>query len=152
MLTCGILIYGGASLFVVGFAVYPIAALFRETDAPKRLIPGAIALGALTFTTTAGTGSEVTRFTIITDEASDEKMLCAGIGFMPLAALIDYDLTLSLPARTTADTGIDAFTHAIEAYVSRKANPYSDSQAIAAMRLIGPTPTATAATGQRARR
>jgi len=88
--------------------------------------------------TTAGTGSEVTRFTIITDEASDEKLLCAGIGFMPQAALIDYELTLSLPARTTADTGIDALTHAIEAYVSRKANPFSDSQALAAMRLIGP--------------
>lgn len=88
--------------------------------------------------TTAGTGSEVTRFTIITDEQSDEKMLCVGLGFMPVAALVDYQLTLSLPARTTADTGIDALTHAIEAYVSRKANPYSDTQALAAMRLIGP--------------
>ncbi len=88
--------------------------------------------------TTAGTGSEVTRFTIITDESNDEKLLCAGIGFMPVAALIDFNLTLSLPPRTTADTGIDALTHAIEAYVSRKANPYSDSQALAAMRLIGP--------------
>ncbi|WP_236184698.1 iron-containing alcohol dehydrogenase [Pseudomonas protegens] len=88
--------------------------------------------------TTAGTGSEVTRFTIITDEQNDEKMLCVGIGFMPVAALVDYTLTLSLPARVTADTGIDALTHAIEAYVSLKANLYSDSQALAAMRLIGP--------------
>lgn len=88
--------------------------------------------------TTAGTGSEVTRFTIITDESTDEKMLCAGVGFMPIAALVDFSLTLSLPARTTADTGIDALTHAMEAYVSKKANAYSDSQALAAMRLIGP--------------
>jgi len=88
--------------------------------------------------TTAGTGSEVTRFTIITDETTDEKMLCVGVGFMPIAALVDFSLTLSLPARTTADTGIDALTHAMEAYVSKKANAYSDSQAIAAMRLIGP--------------
>src|SRR5476651_681272 len=88
--------------------------------------------------TTAGTGSEVTRFTIITDETTDEKLLCAGVGFMPVAALIDYKLTLSLPARTTADTGIDALTHAIEAYVSRRANPYSDSQALAAMGYLGP--------------
>lgn len=87
--------------------------------------------------TTAGTGSEVTRFTIITDETNDEKMLCVGMGFMPVAALIDYRLTLSLPQRITADTGIDALTHAMEAYVSRKANPYSDTQALAAMRLIG---------------
>ncbi|WP_027965719.1 iron-containing alcohol dehydrogenase [Halomonas halocynthiae] len=88
--------------------------------------------------TTAGTGSEATRFTIITDEISDEKMLCVGMGFMPVAALIDYRLTLSLPPRTTADTGIDALTHAMEAYVSKKRNPYSDSQALSAMQLIGP--------------
>lgn len=88
--------------------------------------------------TTAGTGSETTRFTIITDESSDEKMLCSGIAFMPTVALVDYELTLSLPPRTTADTGIDALTHAMEAYVSKKASPYSDSQAIAAMRLLGP--------------
>jgi alcohol dehydrogenase len=88
--------------------------------------------------TTAGTGSEVTKFTIITDETNDEKMLCVGIGFMPVAALVDYQLTMSLPPRTTADTGIDALTHAMEAYVSKKANAYSDSQAIAAIKLIGP--------------
>ncbi|MDI3323880.1 iron-containing alcohol dehydrogenase [Pontibacterium granulatum] len=88
--------------------------------------------------TTAGTGSEVTRFTIITDETTDEKMLCVGVGFMPVAALVDYTLTLSLPARISADTGIDALTHAMEAYVSQKANHYSDSQALAAMKLIGP--------------
>ena len=88
--------------------------------------------------TTAGTGSEVTKFTIITDETSDEKMLCVGIGFMPVAALVDYQLTMSLPARITADTGIDALTHAMEAYVSKRANAYSDSQAIAAIKLIGP--------------
>ena len=88
--------------------------------------------------TTAGTGSEATRVTIITDETNDEKMLCVGIGFMPTAALVDYELTLSLPARTTADTGIDALTHAMEAYVSKKASPYSDTQSIAAMKLLAP--------------
>jgi alcohol dehydrogenase class IV len=88
--------------------------------------------------TTAGTGSEVTRVTIITDETNDEKMLCVGIGFMPTAALVDYNLTLSLPPRTTADTGIDALTHAMEAYVSKKASLYSDTQAIAAMKLLAP--------------
>lgn len=88
--------------------------------------------------TTAGTGSEVTRFTIITDDETSEKMLCVGRGFMPTAALVDYSLTLSLPQRVTADTGIDALTHAIEAYVSRKANLYSDAQALSAMALIAP--------------
>ena len=88
--------------------------------------------------TTAGTGSEVTRFTIISDEKTDEKMLCVGLAFMPIAALVDYELSLSVPKRTTADTGIDALTHAMEAYVSKKANPYSDSQAMEAMKLLAP--------------
>ncbi|OSI18712.1 alcohol dehydrogenase [Neisseria dentiae] len=88
--------------------------------------------------TTAGTGSECTKVTVITDEANSEKLLCVGTAFMPTAAIIDYTLSLSVPPRTTADTGIDALTHAIEAYVSRKAGLYSDSQALAAMSLIGP--------------
>lgn len=86
--------------------------------------------------TTAGTGSEVTRVTVITDGTTDEKMLCMGPGLMPAAAIVDYELTLTVPPRTTADTGIDSLTHAIEAYVSRKANAFSDQQALGAMRLI----------------
>ena len=86
--------------------------------------------------TTAGTGSEVTRFTVITDTETDEKMLCAGLGLVPVCALIDYTLTLSMPWRLTADTGIDTLTHAIEAYVSRKQNPFSDAMARSCMRLV----------------
>lgn len=108
----------------------------RDYKFPRQVTEAGLPIIAIP--TTAGTGSEATRFTIITDETSDEKMLCVGIGFMPVAALIDYRLTLSVPPRTTADTGIDALTHAIEAYVSQKRNPYSDSQALSAMRLIGP--------------
>jgi alcohol dehydrogenase class IV len=110
--------------------------VIRDYRFPRQV--NEVGLPLIAIPTTAGTGSEVTRFTIITDEATDEKLLCAGIGFMPMAALIDFKLTLSLPARTTADTGIDAMTHAIEAYVSRKANPYSDSQALAALNFLGP--------------
>ena len=95
-------------------------------------------LPVIAIPTTAGTGSEVTRVTIISDEITDEKMMCLGIGFMPTVALVDYELSISVPARTTADTGIDAMTHAIEAYVSKKASAYTDTQAIAAMKLIGP--------------
>ena len=98
-------------------------------------VPG---LPIVAIPTTAGTGSEATRFTIITDEATDEKMLCVGTAFLPVAALVDYELTLTKPQRLTADTGIDSLTHAIEAYVSRKANPFSDEMALAAMRLIAP--------------
>jgi alcohol dehydrogenase class IV len=88
--------------------------------------------------TTAGTGSECTKVTIISDSQTSEKMLCMGPGLMPKAAIVDYKLTLTVPFRIAADTGIDALTHAIEAYVSKKANPYSDLQAIAAMKLIAP--------------
>ncbi|MBA56476.1 MAG: alcohol dehydrogenase [Pseudomonadales bacterium] len=95
-------------------------------------------LPVIAIPTTAGTGSEMTRFTIITDDEVDEKMLCVGMGFLPVAALVDYTLSMSVPPRITADTGIDALTHAIEAYVSKKANAYSDSQALAAMRLLAP--------------
>jgi alcohol dehydrogenase class IV len=58
--------------------------------------------------TTAGTGSEVTRFTVITDSETDEKMLIAGLACCPLAAIVDYELTLSMPLRLTADTGLDS--------------------------------------------
>ena len=88
--------------------------------------------------TTAGTGSEVTKFTIITNEKTDEKMLCVGPAFMPIAAIVDYELTYSVPQRTTADTAIDSLTHAIEAFVSKKSNLFSDTQAISAMELIAP--------------
>jgi alcohol dehydrogenase class IV len=86
--------------------------------------------------TTAGTGSEVTRFTVITDSAKDEKMLIAGSTLLPTAAVLDYELTMSMPKRLTADTGTDSLTHAIEAYVSRKANSFSDTFALAAMKTI----------------
>ena len=86
--------------------------------------------------TTAGTGSEATRFTIITDDETNEKMLCVGIAYLPTLAIVDYELTLTMPRRLTADTGIDALTHAIEAYVSKLANPFADSMALSAMKLI----------------
>src|SRR5436309_13611568 len=83
--------------------------------------------------TTAGTGSEVTRFTVITDTETDEKMLVAGLACCPAAAIVDFELTLTMPLRLTADTGIDSLTHAIEAYVSRRANPFTDGLAKNAM-------------------
>src|SRR3546814_18761042 len=63
-------------------------------------------------------------------------MLCAGLAYLPTLALVDYELTLTKPLRLTADTGIDALTHAIEDYVSKHANPFSDSLENAAMRSI----------------
>jgi alcohol dehydrogenase class IV len=94
-------------------------------------------LPVIAIPTTAGTGSECTRFTVITDTERDEKMLIAGFGALPLAAIVDYQLTVTVPPRTTADTGVDSLTHALEAYVSRRANPFSDALSVAAMALIG---------------
>jgi alcohol dehydrogenase class IV len=86
--------------------------------------------------TTAGTGSEVTRFAVISDSIDQEKMLIAGSSLMPSAAVVDYELTMSMPRRLTADTGTDSLTHAIEAYVSRKANRFTDTLALSAMKTI----------------
>lgn len=107
----------------------------RDYKAPFAADKGAVPVIAIP--TTAGTGSECTRFTVITDTENDEKMLIAGFGALPLAAIVDYELTFSVPPRTTADTGVDSLTHALEAYVSKRANPFSDALALAAMELIG---------------
>jgi alcohol dehydrogenase class IV len=95
-----------------------------------------IGLPIVAIPTTAGTGSEVTRFTVITDTETDEKMLIAGLACCPTAAIVDFELTLTMPLRLTADTGIDSLTHAIEAYVSKRASPYTDGMAKNAMGLI----------------
>jgi alcohol dehydrogenase class IV len=86
--------------------------------------------------TTAGTGSEVSRFAVISDSISQEKMLIAGSSLVPSAAVVDFELTMSMPQRLTADTGTDSLTHAIEAYVSRKANRFTDALALSAMKII----------------
>ena len=117
-------------------AAAPEGAKMREFKVPAQADRAALPLVCVP--TTAGTGSEATRFTVITDTETDEKMLIAGLGALPLAAVVDYELTFSLPPRITADTGIDSLTHALEAFVSRRANPASDLYAREAMRLIAP--------------
>ena len=113
----------------------PPGARMRDFKVPHQADgPG---LPVIAIPTTAGTGSEATRFTVITDTERGEKMLIAGMAALPLAAIVDYELTFTVPPRITADTGVDSLTHALEAYVSRRANPYSDTQALAAMALIG---------------
>lgn len=86
--------------------------------------------------TTAGTGSEVTIFTIITDTKRDVKMLIGTPHAMPSVAILDPALTVSMPRGVTAATGLDALTHAIEAYVSLKAQPMTDHLALEAIRMI----------------
>lgn len=86
--------------------------------------------------TTAGTGSEATSVTVITDAVNDVKMMIGSPYLLPEAAIVDPCLTLQLPKSITAATGLDALTHAIEAYVSRKAQPLTDALALDAIRKI----------------
>jgi alcohol dehydrogenase class IV len=130
--------FGGGSSIDTAKAM----ALLALGEAPMRAYkvpasPDRAALPVIAIPTTAGTGSEVSRGTVITDTERGEKMLIMGLGCLPLAAIVDYEMTFSLPPRITADTGVDSLTHALEAYVSRRANPVSDAWALSAMALIG---------------
>ena len=84
--------------------------------------------------TTAGTGSEATQFTIITDTKKDIKMLLKGKVLMPSLAIIDPQFTMTAPPKITAATGLDALCHAVEAYTSRKAQTLSDTFAMSAVK------------------
>lgn len=86
--------------------------------------------------TTAGTGSEATKFTIITDTEKDVKMLLKGDALMPNLAIIDPQFTMTAPPAITAATGLDALTHAIEAYTSVKAQSMTDVFAVSAVKRI----------------
>ncbi len=86
--------------------------------------------------TTAGTGSEATVFTIITNTKTNVKMLIGSPFAMPKVAIVDPLLTIHCPRELTAVVGIDALTHAIEAYVSIKAQPMSDIFSLSAIKLI----------------
>lgn len=86
--------------------------------------------------TTAGTGSEATKFTVITDSKKDIKMLLKGEALLPDLAIIDAKFSLTAPKGVTAATGMDALTHAVEAYTSRKANPLTDTFALSSIKKI----------------
>lgn len=134
----GLIGFGGGSPMDTAKAMNILAAhggQMRDYKVPNGVDTAAVPL--LCIPTTAGTGSEVTRGTVITDVATDEKMLVMCLAGQADAAIVDYELTMKKPFRLTADTGIDSFTHALEAFVSQKRNPFSDSMAIAAMTRIG---------------
>lgn len=86
--------------------------------------------------TTAGTGSEATKVTVITDTARDVKMMILSANLLATVALVDYELTMSMPPDLTAAVGVDTLTHGIEAYVSRKAHGMTDPLALSCVNLV----------------
>ncbi|MGK4331825.1 bifunctional acetaldehyde-CoA/alcohol dehydrogenase [Lonsdalea quercina] len=87
-------------------------------------------------TTTSGTGSEVTPFAVVTDDATGQKYPLADYALTPDMAIIDANLVMDMPKSLCAFGGLDAVTHALEAYVSVLANEYSDGQALQALKLL----------------
>ena len=90
----------------------------------------------ITIPTTAGTGAEVTKVVVIGDTERDVKMMMLDVNILPNCALVDYELTLSCPPSLTANVGVDTLVHAIEGYVSVKANPITDPIALSAAKLV----------------
>lgn len=86
--------------------------------------------------TTSGTGSEATKFTVITHQDTQVKMLLKGDKIIPKIAVVNPAFTVSMPKSITASTGADALTHAIEAYTSKKANKITDVLAVSAIKRI----------------
>ncbi|MBS1886975.1 MAG: iron-containing alcohol dehydrogenase [Actinobacteria bacterium] len=87
--------------------------------------------------TTAGTGSEATRVAVITDTERDEKLMILDGHLVPAVAIVDFELSATMPPSLTAFVGVDTLTHGIEAYVSALANPLTDALALACVRLVG---------------
>ena len=99
-------------------------------------VPGPI-VPIIAIPTTAGTGSEVTASAVITDEARNYKLSVFSYELIPKYAVLDPELIMTAPASIAASCGIDALIHAVEAYISLNASPFSDAMAEKAMELIG---------------
>ncbi len=108
-------------------SIKKLSGLFKvwRTPAPLFVIP-----------TTSGTGSEVTIAAVVSDPDTHLKTPLMDPKLVPIMAALDPDLLIGLPAKITADTGIDALTHAVEAYISRNATPETQAYSVAAIKLI----------------
>lgn len=127
---------GGSALDVA-----KVAAALLSTEETEPYLNGSKTIGprdtpCILMPTTSGTGSEVTMNAIFGDEAQELKKGIVSPALLPDLAIIDPELTLSCPSRVTASSGVDAFTHAIESYISIRATPLTKSFAEKAMRLF----------------
>ncbi|MGN0998408.1 MAG: iron-containing alcohol dehydrogenase, partial [Faecousia sp.] len=99
-------------------------------------VPGPI-VPLIAVPTTAGTGSETTAFSVITDHSRNYKLTVFSDRIIPSYAILDADLITTVPVSTAAACGMDAMIHALESYISRAASPFSDAMAEKALELIG---------------
>jgi len=133
----GIIALGGGSPIDTAKTISVLAAndgtvrQYMGTDAVPE--PG---VGVIAIPTTSGTGSEATRVVVIADSETKLKMSGRSHAYLPSVAILDYRLTMSMPKPLTAAAGVDALTHAVEAYVSRQANKFSDLLALSAIKII----------------
>ena len=133
-----IVAFGGGSPMDVAKAVGVVAKYggsITEYEGAHK-VPGKI-IPLVALPTTAGTGSEVTAFSVITDHSRDYKLTVFSYELLPAYAILDAELITTAPASVAAACGIDAFIHAEEAYISTAASPFSDAMAEKAMELIG---------------
>ena len=133
-----IVAFGGGSPMDVAKAVGVLAKYGGEIGDYEgaHKVPGPI-VPIIAIPTTAGTGSEVTAFSVITDEARNYKLTVFSYELIPSYALLDPELVMTSPASVAAACGVDALIHAWEAYTSLGASPFSDAMAEKAMELIG---------------
>lgn len=128
---------GGGSVMDAGKA---IAGLAGESAPTAEFVAGkaitARCLPMVACTTTSGTGSEVTHVAVLTDHSRQVKASIRTEGMMPAVAIVDPELTVSMSPETTAFTGLDALTQALESYISIGANPFSDPLALQAATLL----------------
>jgi alcohol dehydrogenase len=133
----GIVALGGGSVIDTAKT---ISVLARNEDAVENLMGidnvARLGAGVIAIPTTSGTGSEASKVVVITDSQSQVKMTGRSRAYIPSVAILDYKLTMSMTKSLTAAVGIDALTHAIEAYVSRQAGDFTDLFALNAIKLI----------------
>ncbi len=133
-----IIALGGGSPMDVGKAVGVVAKYggsITEYEGAHK-VPGKI-IPLIAVPTTAGSGSEVTAFSVITDHARDYKLTVFSYELLPTYAILDPELIMTAPASVAAACGIDAFIHAEESYISTAASPFSEAMSEKAMELIG---------------
>lgn len=133
-----IVAFGGGSPLDVAKAVAVIASYggnITDYEGGGK-VPGPV-IPMIAIPTTAGTGSEVTSFSVITDHSRNYKLTVVSNYLLPAYAILDPELITTVPKNTAAACGIDAMVHALEAFISKAASPFSDLFAKEALRLIG---------------